>query len=202
MALSVAPPGHLAPPVAHAASTGSRPPARGAPGRAPGQLLLGVCGFSVCGALRRSSARSTVQRRARLEKRVIQESPYPDEKPYEGDLVRIHYVGRLSDGTCFDNSRVRGKPFEFVMGESEVIDGWEILISTMALKEKAELTCPPQYAYGDDGVPPYVPPGETVTFTVDLLDIGRPVQEEEKPVVDVSEDEEDEDENFWDKEQT
>ena len=34
---------------------------------------------------------------------------------------RIHYVGRLSDGTCFDNSRVRGKPFEFVMGESEAM---------------------------------------------------------------------------------
>lgn len=35
--------------------------------------------------------------------------------------VRIHYVGRLSDGTCFDNSRTRGKPFEFILGESEVL---------------------------------------------------------------------------------
>ena len=39
---------------------------------------------------------------------------------------RIHYTGRLSDGTCFDNSRARGEPFEFVLGEAEVIDGWEI----------------------------------------------------------------------------
>ena len=68
---------------------------------------------------------------------VLLESPYPDEKPYDGDLVRrhghegssltgnilnarIHYVGRLSDGTCFDNSRTRGQPFEFILGESEV----------------------------------------------------------------------------------
>jgi len=156
---------------------------------------------AAAGRARRVARGTRVRRRAHLEKRVLRESPYPDEKPYEGDLVRIHYVGRLSDGTCFDNSRTRGEPFEFILGESEVIDAWEILIKSMALKEKAELTCPPQYAYGTDGVPPYVPPNETVTFTVDLLDIGRPMQEEKEPVVDVSEDEEDEDENFWDKDE-
>ena len=68
----------------------------------------------------------------------------------------------------------------------------------MALKEKAELICPPQYAYGDDGVPPYVPPSETVSFTVELLDIGRPMAPE-APVVEVEE--ASEDANFWDQEE-
>lgn len=193
MALSVAP--RVVPPVL------LQPKPVQSRGRLASVPCLGGFG-AACVASAASAARSSHRRRAtvlrsRLEKRVLQESPFPDEKPYEGDLVRIHYVGRLSDGTCFDNSRHRGEPFEFILGESEVIDAWEILISTMALKEKAEFICPPQYAYGADGVPPYVPPEETVTFTVDLLDIGRP-QSVEEPVVDVAE-EDDEDMNFWDK---
>lgn len=143
-------------------------------------------------------------RRARLEKFVIRDAKYPDETPNEGDLVRIHYMGKLSDGTCFDNSRTRGVPFEFVLGESDVIDGWEALIPTMALQEKAELVCPPEYAYGEEGVEGIIPPNETLTFRVELLDIGRPMEDEkDEDVVDVGSDaEEDEEEaNFWDKEE-
>ncbi|CAJ1364290.1 unnamed protein product, partial [Effrenium voratum] len=84
-----------------------------------------------------------------------------------------------------------------------VIDGWEVLVKNMALSEKAELICPPEYAYGEQGVPPYVPPSETVHFRVELLDIGRLV-EDKADVVDVVEDEEEEEEeeeNFWNKDE-
>lgn len=64
--------------------------------------------------------------------------------------VRIHYVGRLSDGTCFDNSRTRGEPFEFILGESEAgfeqhqvlpQDGIhkELLISSMSIETSTHL---------------------------------------------------------------
>lgn len=161
-----------------------------------GVMIGGVFGYARSLAVARRSWSSS-----RLEKRVLRESPYPDDMPSAGDLVKIHYVGRLSDGTCFDNSRTRGKPFEFILGESEVIDAWEILISKMGLQEKAELTCPPQYAYGEDGVPPYIPPGETISYTVDLVDICRPLPPEKEPVVDVTQDVEEDERNFWEKEE-
>ncbi|CAE7606733.1 Fkbp12 [Symbiodinium pilosum] len=130
---------------------------------------------------------------------------HPDEIPKQGDLVRIHYMGKLSDGTCFDNSRTRGQPFEFVLGEGDVIDGWEALIPTMALEEKAELVCPPEYAYGEEGVEGIIPANETLTFRVELLDIGRPAEEgdQEENIVDVGDTEEKDEEevNFWDKDE-
>lgn len=114
-----------------------------------------------------------------LGKYVTVPSQFPDERPQPGDLVRIHYVGTLEDGSVFDSSRARNKPFEFNLGESQVIDGWDMLIGTMALGERAELSIPPEYAYGDAGMPPVVPPNATLTFDVEILDIGRPIDEDD-----------------------
>lgn len=114
-----------------------------------------------------------------LGKFVKVASEHPSERPEPGDLVRIHYVGTLEDGSVFDSSRARGQPFEFNLGESQVIDGWDMLIGTMALGERASLVVPPEYAYGEAGAPPLVPPGATLTFDVELLDIGRPVVPED-----------------------
>lgn len=144
-----------------------------------------------------------------MEKRILVPSKHEDEAPVDGDLVCIHYEMRLEDGTLIDSSRARGKRFEFHLGEGAVIDGWEMLISTMALGERAELVVPPQYAYGEDGSPPYVPPNETLTFDVTLLDIGRPVDDPPEEDADASgvadavlvEEEEAEDEEalYWEK---
>jgi len=113
-----------------------------------------------------------------LEKRIITRSLHPDKRPLPGDLVRIHYIGRLPDGTVFDSSRARQKPFEFILGDCEVIDGWEMLIGSMAYGERADLMIPPQFAYGEDGVPPIVPPNATLTFNVELLDFGTPIDQD------------------------
>jgi len=110
---------------------------------------------------------------------VKTQSKYKEEKPEEGDLVRIHYVAMLEDGKVFDSSRARGKVFEFNLGDPDIIDGWNVLIATMALGERSELTVPPEWAYGPSGSPPIVPPSATLTYDVELLDIGRPLDDDD-----------------------
>lgn len=137
-----------------------------------------------------------------LEKRVLRDPTARDEVPRDGDLVRIHYVGRLEDGTIFDSSRWRRQPFEFHLGEDDVIDGWHMLIATMAYGERAELVCPPAYAYGEEGYPDIIPPNETLTFDVELLEIGRPMPSD-KPAhkEDEDDDEDKETELLWQKDE-
>jgi rhodanese-related sulfurtransferase len=65
-----------------------------------------------------------------------------------GATVLVHYTGRLPDGTKFDSSLDRGKPFKFVVGIGRVIRGWDEGIIKMKKGQKAVITCPPDYAYG------------------------------------------------------
>lgn len=111
---------------------------------------------------------------AQLGKKVRRPPTYKTETPNPGDLCRIHYIARLEDGTLFDSSRARGEPFDFILGTGQVIDGWEALIETMAVGERSVLTVPYEYGYGEEGVPPIVPPRTNLTFDVELIDIGRP----------------------------
>lgn len=69
-------------------------------------------------------------------------------KPQTGQKVSMHYVGRLLDGSVFDSSRKRGKPFEFTLGVGQVIAGWDKGVAEMTLGEKAYLICSHPYAYG------------------------------------------------------
>ncbi|CAD8059594.1 unnamed protein product [Paramecium primaurelia] len=90
--------------------------------------------------------------------------------PQKGQKVRVHYVGTLLNGSEFDSSRKRGKPFEFVLGAGQVIKGWDQGVAKLSKGEKAILTCPPDYAYGQNGYPPVIPPNSTLKFEVELLD--------------------------------
>merc|ERR1712087_725438 len=90
--------------------------------------------------------------------------------PQRGAMVEVHYDGTLtSSGVRFDSSRERGKTFKFKLGEGRVIGGWEVGVSSMRVGEKAVLTCAPQYAYGEKGIPPTIPPSSTLEFEVELL---------------------------------
>ncbi|TDC23975.1 FKBP-type peptidyl-prolyl cis-trans isomerase [Streptomyces sp. 8K308] len=93
--------------------------------------------------------------------------------PQRGDMVVIHYVGTLLDGRKFDSSYDRGTPFETKIGVGNVIKGWDEGVPQLSLGEKAILTCTPDYAYGDLGFPPAIPPNSTLRFEVDLLRIIR-----------------------------
>jgi len=94
--------------------------------------------------------------------------------PVRGSTVEVHYEGFLADGTPFDSSRSRGKPFTFTLGDGKVIGGWEIGVAAMRQGEQSTLLCASQYAYGQKGIPPTIPPAATLRFEVELLSVKAP----------------------------
>ncbi|XP_029177994.1 FK506-binding protein 59 isoform X2 [Nylanderia fulva] len=102
-------------------------------------------------------------------KEIIKEGK-GDETPSPGCKVKVHYTGTLLDGTKFDSSRDRQKPFKFDLGRNSVIKAWEIGVASMKKGEVAMLTCAPEYAYGQNGSPPSIPPDATLKFEIELLD--------------------------------
>ena len=64
-----------------------------------------------------------------------------------GDMVKVHYTGRLTDGTTFDTSLERD-PLEFTLGEGELIAGFEQAVLGMAAGESKTTTIPAAQAYG------------------------------------------------------
>ena len=89
----------------------------------------------------------------------------------KGDMLLVHYEGKLQDGTVFDSSYERGTPFQFQLGVGDVIPGWDQGVAGMREGEKKELVIPPESAYGEQGVPGVIPPNATLTFQVELLEI-------------------------------
>ncbi len=92
--------------------------------------------------------------------------------PQKGQTVIVHYVGTFPEsGKKFDSSRDRQKPFEFVIGKGQVIRGWDEGVAQMSKGQKAILICPPDYAYGKNGVGKLIPPNSTLKFEVELIDM-------------------------------
>jgi len=91
--------------------------------------------------------------------------------PTEGQIVSVHYTGWLTDGTKFDSSLDRGDPIQFSLGVGQVIPGWDEGVSTMQVGGKRQLIIPADLAYGSGGAGNVIPPGATLVFEVELVDV-------------------------------
>jgi FKBP-type peptidyl-prolyl cis-trans isomerase len=98
--------------------------------------------------------------------------PGVGDYPLTGTSVRMHYQGRLQDGTVFDDSYARAKEMRFIVGEREVIPGIEEAVRNLRLGSKAVAVIPPNIGYGDgteQKLPPKIPANATLTFDLHVL---------------------------------
>lgn len=95
--------------------------------------------------------------------------PGKGPKPKENQKVKVHYTGRLLDGTVFDSSVERGEPIEFPLGAHQVIPGWDEGIALMSKGEKGILYIPYELAYGPRQTGP-IPAYSNLVFEVELVD--------------------------------
>jgi len=92
-------------------------------------------------------------------------------KPARGRTVRVNYVGKLLDGTVFDDSSLRGQPLEFQAGAGRVIPGWDETVLDMRVGEKRLVIIPPEHAYGERGAGGVIPPNSFLIFEMELVTI-------------------------------
>lgn len=89
--------------------------------------------------------------------------------PKKGNTVIVHYIGYLADGTQFDSTRDRGKPFEFKLGAEQVIEGLDLGVYQLSIGERAKLMIPSRLAYHKKGFPGLIPPNSNLTFDLELI---------------------------------
>lgn len=103
-----------------------------------------------------------------LKVEILKQGSGPKAKA--GQDVTVHYTGTLANGTKFDSSRDRGRPFSFNLGAGQVIKGWDEGIALLTVGSHAKLTIPASIGYGSAGAGGVIPPNATLIFDVELLD--------------------------------
>jgi len=83
----------------------------------------------------------------------------------------VHYVGKLANGKEFDSSLKRNQPFDFKLGQGQVIKGWDLGVHGMAIGEKRRLIIPSDLGYGANGAGADIPPHSTLIFDVEVVAI-------------------------------
>jgi FKBP-type peptidyl-prolyl cis-trans isomerase len=106
---------------------------------------------------------------------IVETEKGKGKSPKASDTVKVNYEGKLIDGTIFDSSFARKEPAEFPL--NGVIPCWTEAVQKMKIGGKARIVCPSNIAYGDKGRPG-IPPGATLDFRVELLEIKAPERAE------------------------
>jgi peptidylprolyl isomerase len=95
--------------------------------------------------------------------------------PNAGQTCVMHYTGWLwvdgQKGSKFDSSVDRGRPFSFSIARGQVIKGWDEGVASMKVGGKRTLLIPPELGYGSRGAAGVIPPGATLLFEVELLEV-------------------------------
>jgi FKBP-type peptidyl-prolyl cis-trans isomerase len=103
---------------------------------------------------------------------VIQREGQGDS-PKPGDKVNVLYVGRLLNGTIFDQTQDPAQPFTFRVRREMVIEGWDQILQLMKRGEKRLVIIPPELAYGTRGQPPKIGRNATLVFEIELLSFSK-----------------------------
>lgn len=101
---------------------------------------------------------------------IVDEKVGDGPEAKKGDKVKVHYTGTLLNGKQFDSS-VGKDPFEFTVGQGQVIKGWDEGVPGMKVGGKRKLTIPWQMAYGESGSGDKIPPKAALKFDIELLEI-------------------------------
>lgn len=121
------------------------------------------------GAPKKAKTRSEVKKVTELKTEDLKAGE--GTEAVAGKTISVHYTGWLENGTKFDSSVDRGRPFSFILGRGQVIQGWDKGVIGMKVGGKRKLTIPSDMGYGTRGAPPVIPPNATLVFDVELLDV-------------------------------
>ena len=103
-----------------------------------------------------------------LQYKVTKSGPKTGKSPKVGDIIKVHYEGKLLDGTVFDSSFERGKPA--IMPADGLVPGWMEALPMMHVGDEWTLYLPASLGYGDRAAGP-IPPGSVMTFRLQLIDM-------------------------------
>jgi peptidylprolyl isomerase len=136
--------------------------------------LAGACATGTANPVVAQTADETAATASGLQVTEIEIGSGASPKP--GQICVMHYTGWLFEngvkGKKFDSSVDRGEPFEFTIGQGQVIAGWDQGIATMKVGGKRTLIIPPELGYGASGAGGgLIPPNATLLFEVELLEV-------------------------------
>ena len=133
-------------------------------------IVLGLAGVLAVVVLWKLMSNKKFSPAKGLTVEIIKSAPMGKEAQ-KGQLAKLHYTGWLTDKTKFDSSRDRNQPFEFRVGQRQVIKGWDLGVEGMHVGEKRMLTIESDLGYGPSGAGNVIPPNATLVFEVELLDV-------------------------------
>lgn len=140
------------------------------------KLTLGLCVVFVYALLWTSQAMSAAKVTTPSGLQYVDLTVGNGDVAKAGDQVSVHYTGWLqkpdgNKGQKFDSSKDRGQPFQFALGQGQVIKGWDEGVQGMKIGGVRELIIPPALGYGQRGAGGVIPPNATLIFEVELLGV-------------------------------